>query len=69
MKYNVTLPITGTVFISDIEADSEEEAIEKAMEANITTEDIEEWNTHERIVEGNVFRGMQNEAEAQEAQE
>jgi len=64
--YTVTLPITGVLYAYDIEAESEEEAIEKAMGAPYTIQDIEEWDVHEQIVEGNVFHGHTNRASAQE---
>lgn len=63
--YGVTLPITGTIYV-EVEAASEEEAIEKALEAEVTSNDIESWSTHKIVVRGNVFHGEQNEASAQE---
>jgi len=63
-KYSVELPITGSLFIGDIEADSEEEAIEKAF--NIKYDKNAHnvyWSTIDRVVQGNVFYGEINEPE------
>ena len=64
-SYYVTIPITGYVFV-DIQAESEDEAKEKAFNSDFCSNDIEEWSTHEKIVEGNVFYGMQNEIDIEE---
>lgn len=61
--YNVTLPITG-IICTTVEANSEEEAIEKALNSELSTDDIQEWNAHKQIVQGNVFHGVCNDAEA-----
>lgn len=63
--YAVRLPITGVIDIN-IEAESEDDAIEKALDSDITSDDISEWETCRQIVQGNVFHGHTNEAEAQE---
>jgi uncharacterized protein (UPF0297 family) len=60
--YVVTVPFTGTMYI-EVEAESEEAAIQEAIQ-NVTSENIEGWNAVEQIVQGNVFYGEQNEAEA-----
>lgn len=59
--YNITLPLTGIIY-KTVEADSEEEAIRLAMEES-TLDDIEEWDTHRKIVSGNIFYGVLNEME------
>lgn len=65
--YGVTIPITGTIYV-EVEADSEKEAIDKALSADgcewPETPDV--WETHSQIVRGNVFSGMQNTASAEE---
>lgn len=63
-KWIVTVPITGYVTVT-VEAEDEEEAIEKAMECDVSTDDIEQWDMTDHIVQGNVFYGIQNEAEAE----
>jgi hypothetical protein len=52
-RYSVQLPVTGYV-IKEVEADSEESAIEAAMAEGSELSDIEEWNTHKRVAYGNV---------------
>lgn len=52
MEYEVTLPIAGHAFLT-VEADSEEDAIEKAMEI-VTIEMIEQWEPLEQFNTGNV---------------
>lgn len=51
--YYVTLPLVGTVSVA-VRAGSEEEAIEKALAADLTRDNIEEWNVVESVVRGNV---------------
>lgn len=62
MKYRVRLPITGIVTVQ-VEASSEKEAIEKAFTSEKISDDLE-WEPVSKIVAGNVFHGMLNEAEA-----
>lgn len=65
--YTVTLPVTGSVSMYGIEAESEEEAIEKAL--NIPYDKNQHdliWNIEEKIVQGNVFYGELSEAYAEE---
>ena len=50
--YSVTVPIAGHAFI-EIEADSEEEAIELAIN-EVTLENIEEWTSLAQFNRGNV---------------
>lgn len=50
--YNVTLPIAGHAFV-EVEADSEEAAIEAALDA-VTRDDIEEWEALREFNRGNV---------------
>jgi hypothetical protein len=50
--YNVVIPIAGHAHKA-VEADSEDEAIEKAM-GEVTIDDIEEWEALRRFNQGNV---------------
>lgn len=59
----VAIPITGRA-CTEVEAETEAEAISKAID-EITIDDIEEWNAHEKVVEGNVCYAMLNEAYAE----
>ena len=62
-SYLVRLPVSGVLEI-EVEAQNEDEAIAKALESDATNDHITEWNTHRQIVQGNVFHGILNEAEA-----
>ncbi len=60
-EYTIRMPFTG-VAIKTIEAETEEEAIEKFHDG-VTSDDFEQWDCIEEIVGGNVFYGIQNEME------
>lgn len=62
MKYGVTIPITGIAY-AEVEAESEKEAIEKALQEDL---EILEWESHKQVCQGNVFHGHTNEASAEE---
>lgn len=51
-EFNVTIPIAGHVH-KTVEADSEEGAIQKAME-EITIDDLGDWEPLEQFNQGNV---------------
>lgn len=63
-KWNVTVPICGSIYFPDIEADSEEEAIELAMQKDISDYNIEDLNMYEHVMEGNVCNLDCSDAEA-----
>lgn len=63
-EYLVTIPITGVAVLT-VQAESEQEAIALGID-NVTLDNIEDWRPCEKIVGGNVFYGIQNEAEAEE---
>ena len=65
-EYQVTLPIAGTAYMT-VEADSREEAINKALE-DVTKDDIESWEALRRLVQGSVCYAETWEAEAEEAE-
>lgn len=52
MLYSVVVPIAGHAVV-EVEADSEAEAIERAVE-NVMLDDVEEWSGLERFNAGNV---------------
>ena len=64
-RYALSIPITGLVYM-EIEAESEEDAKQKAFMSDVTTENIDEWDMHESIVTGNVFHGHLNEIDIEE---
>lgn len=68
MKYGVSIPVAGFVY-TEVEADSEKEAIEKAFDVDHTPDDIEEWGIYEKIVSGNVLHVPLNEAEAEKIED
>lgn len=64
-RWGVTLPITGTVYV-EVEADTEDEAIKRALEGEHPFEDPT-YDVHMRLLEGNVFQGgAATEASAEE---
>lgn len=63
----VEIPITGIVCI-EVKADTRKEAIEKGFDSEFETKDIEEWETHHHITQGNVFYGLQNDVDAYEVE-
>ena len=63
--YTVKIPITGYISAL-IDADDEDEALEKAMDCDYENTDIEEWDITETIVQGRMFYGILNNAEVTE---
>lgn len=69
--YEVNIPFTGSIWTS-IEANSEEEVIRLAIETcdlnlNLTSElgfEVDQWELHDNVTQGNVFYGVLNEASA-----
>lgn len=62
--YDVTLPIAGIAFLQ-VEADSEDEAIDVAL-GKLELKDIEEWDGHRYLVRGSVCYVSVTQAEAVE---
>jgi hypothetical protein len=62
--YNVRVPITGVADVQ-VEAESEEQAIELALDS-VTSDDLTEWEGVRCVVQGNVFHGHTNEIEVEE---
>lgn len=56
-EYEVTLPISGYVYLT-VEAESEDQAIRKALSEEVRPSEIEEWSTLEAVVTGNVWYGI-----------
>lgn len=64
--YYVQLPIVGIVGF-EIEADSEENAISKALCSDqVTTDNFQEWDAVENVCNGNVCHAPLFDAEAEE---
>jgi hypothetical protein len=68
MKYSVKVPYCGYAYV-EVEADSEEEAIQVALETENLFDMIEEGDFYEQLVEGNIFNGCLNEAEVEELED
>ena len=64
-RFGVTMPITG-YFYKEVEAETEEEALEKICEDGYCDEDICEMDIHENVVQGNVFYGVLNSMEIED---
>jgi hypothetical protein len=63
-KYSVQVPITGYVIV-EVEADSEDAAIDVALYRGAELADIDEWTTHRQVVYGNVCAALCNKANAE----
>jgi hypothetical protein len=61
-RYSVVLPVTGYVY-TEVEAYNETDAIDKALEHGFSNKDIEEWEVHERVTDGNISYAVLDEAE------
>lgn len=63
-QFTVRIPITGYVEVS-VDADDIDAAIDKAFDV-ATIDNIEEWDLHRTVTEGNVCHVMLNEVEIYE---
>jgi hypothetical protein len=52
-NYYVILPIAGHITVT-VEAENEKDAIQKALETDVSVNDIDEWQTMEKFHSGNV---------------
>jgi len=52
-KFNVTMPVCGVVF-KTVEAETEQEAIDKVYDGGFKLEEIEEVEMYDKINKGNV---------------
>jgi hypothetical protein len=62
-KYYVEVPVAGYMGI-EVEAESEEEAIENALSLDWNDEDIMELDKYEKLMEGNVCHVWHSRATA-----
>lgn len=61
--YTVKVPIVAVCYI-EVEAETEEQAIEKAFESDdLRLKNVEEWEPLEHITQGNVIYTYHNDAE------
>lgn len=69
MKYTVKIPIVAVCYV-DVEADNEQEAIEKAMISDdLNLENVDEWEALEHICEGNVVYTYNTDVEVYESED
>lgn len=62
-RYTVQVPIVAVCYV-DVEAESEEEAINNALNSeDLSLENVEEWDAYRIIVEGNCLHTNYNQAE------
>ena len=57
-RYFVSVPILAIAVI-EVEANSEENAIDYAVD-HATLDDVDEWEPHKNLLNGNVFNGSQS---------
>lgn len=63
--YDVAIPITGTLWVT-VEAESKSDAVDKALySAELDLDNLEEWEAHRQISEGNILYAKHNRAYAQ----
>ena len=67
-KYGVSIPIAGYIY-KEIEAESEDDAIEKVMSDGYENDDIIETDMYYNLVEGNVCYASVSSASAEEIEE
>lgn len=60
-RYFVSVPILAIAKV-EVEADNEEDAIAYALD-RATLENVDEWEAHKKLVQGNCFYGDLSEAE------
>lgn len=67
-KYGVELPIAGWIYL-EIDAESEEDAIEKALETSWRDDDIQELCTYKKLMTGNVVHVSKNKVSVRKIDE
>ena len=63
-KYGVSIPVTGYIYV-EVDADSEEEAENLALNMDLTIDSIESWSPCRSVVQGNVCSAELREIEAE----
>lgn len=58
-KYGVELPIAGWIYL-EVNAESEEDAIEKALETPWKDDDVQELCAYKKLMTGNVVHVSKN---------
>lgn len=63
MKYTVQIPIAGYIE-TEVDAQTEEEAIEKAFNSDLTLDQVTEWDAFTHITEGHTIHIALNDITA-----
>ena len=68
-KYSVMIPIAAACFL-EVEAQNEEEAIEKALYSEeLSLDRVEEWDAFKEFCSGNIIHVHNNKAYAEEIED
>lgn len=67
-KYGVSIPIAGYVY-KEVEAESKEEALEKAFDEGYKDDEIAELDMYVALVEGNICYTYHTKAYVEEIEE
>ena len=67
-KYGVNIPVAGYVY-KEVEAESKEEALEKAFDEGYKDDEIAELDMYDVLVEGNVCYTYHTEVEVEEIED
>lgn len=64
-KYGVSVPISGYVYI-EVEAENEEEALDKVFAQGFEDDDIQELEMYEKLIEGNICHTHHTDTDIEE---
>lgn len=67
-KYGVTIPVAGYVY-KEIEAESENDALEMAFDEGFEDDEVNELEMYEKLMEGNICYIYNTRAYAEEIEE
>ena len=67
-KYGVSIPIAGYVY-KEVEAETKEEALEKAFDEGYKDDEIAELDMYDVLVEGNVCYTYHTKVEVEEIED
>lgn len=67
-KYGVSIPVAGYVY-KEVEAESKEEALEKAFDEGYKDDEIAELDMYDVLVEGNVCYTYHTKVEVEEIED
>lgn len=68
-KWGVSIPIVAVCYV-EVEAENEEEAIEKVFNSDdLNLDNVEEWNAFRHIVEGNCVHASNTDIHVEEIED